>query len=117
MLVRYCYHQIPLIKRGLCKMKIIISILSIGFLLGGCTAKEECEACKSYIAPPAKTDECKANELQYLVGKDRAVLNTMRFGVTVRILEPNSMITMDYSPSRVNIYINKNGKIQSINCG
>ncbi|GEM_PF-2942207 len=94
-----------------------IIILSLGLLLSGCAVKKECETCKSYIAPPAKIDECKANELQYLVGKDRTVLYTMRFGVTVRILESNSIVTMDYSPSRVNIYINKNGKIQSVNCG
>lgn len=94
-----------------------IIILSLGLLLNGCAVKKECETCKSYIAPPVKTDECKASELQYLVGKDRTFLHAIRFGVTVRILEPNSIITMDYSPARLNIYIDKNGKIQSVNCG
>jgi len=94
-----------------------IIIFSFMFLLIGCTCKQECERCQGYIAPPPRIDECKASELQYLVGKDRSVLHTMRFGVTVRILEHNGMATKDYLPTRVNIHINKLGKIDKITCG
>lgn len=96
-------------------MKIIILLCSVLFY--GCAINKECETCKGYIAPPPEMRECRAEEMQHLVGQNRNILHTMRFGVVTRIIEPNSVVTMDYSPSRLNIYIDKDNKIKKVTCG
>ena len=61
--------------------------------------------------------QCGAAGYQHLVGQDRAVLQTMRFGTNVRILEPNSPATTDYRVDRLNILIDDSGRIKSVSCG
>lgn len=60
---------------------------------------------------------CGAAELQDLVGRDAAVLQTMRFGQTVRIIRPGMAVTMDYLAERLNIEIDESEKIVRVNCG
>jgi hypothetical protein len=65
---------------------------------------------------PAK-DTCQAAAMQELVGQSAQVLHTMRFGQTVRFLRPDTPMTKDYRPDRLNIWINSNEKISRITCG
>lgn len=60
---------------------------------------------------------CHAEDLQYLIGRPRTDLMTMRFAMTVRIEEPGMMYTMDYSPNRLRIIINEKGIISKLMCG
>jgi Peptidase inhibitor I78 family len=62
-------------------------------------------------------DACGANALQDLVGRDAAVLQTMRFGQTVRFIRPGMAVTMDYAPERLNITIDATETIVSVTCG
>ncbi len=99
--------------------KIIFTIPLICFVFG-------CQA-HTMTAQTHKVDEtidttypknsCGADELKYLIGKPRTVLHTMKFGGDVRIIEPDSYVTTDYSTSRTNIHIDKKGFISQINCG
>jgi hypothetical protein len=66
---------------------------------------------------PAPTDRCGASELQGLVGQDARVLETIRFGQTTRIIRPGMAVTMDYSESRLNIWIGADGTIGRVTCG
>jgi Peptidase inhibitor I78 family len=73
-----------------------------------------------YLGPPIPApgvDACGAAELQDMVGEDRRILQTIRFAVPVRIIEPGTAVTQDYSPNRLNIYIGGGGVIESISCG
>lgn len=67
--------------------------------------------------PEPGTDECHASAMQDLVGQDRSVLDTMRFGVPVRIIGPGQAVTMDYIATRMNIEYGENGRITRVSCG
>lgn len=93
------------------KLLNIIAILSIS-------------ACAPVLAqdegdymPPKETTTCGAENLQYLVGQNRKVLETMRFGQTVRFEEPGHAYTMDYRTDRLRIVIGEDGKIKRVLCG
>lgn len=60
---------------------------------------------------------CGATELQYLLGQPAAVLSTMKFATTVRVIRPMTPITEDYSEQRLNIDVDANEKISRIWCG
>ncbi len=77
-------------------------------------------ACAEIAPPPVVTPDvgtCGATELQSLVGRDAAVLDTMRFGQPVRMIRPDTMVTMDYSAERLNIRVNAAEKIDAVTCG
>ncbi len=72
------------------------------------------------VGPPVPStgvDACGAAELQDMVGQPRRILQTMKFAVPVRMIEPGQAVTQDYSPNRLNIYINADRTIASISCG
>lgn len=69
------------------------------------------------VEPANPENTCGAAELQGLVGRDAAVLQTMRFSQTVRIIRPGTAVTMDYIVERLNIQIDSNEKISRVNCG
>ena len=62
-------------------------------------------------------DACGANALQALVGQPAAVLEGIEFGVTTRVIRPGTVVTLDYSPSRLNIEINGAEVISRVACG
>ena len=67
--------------------------------------------------PPSQPDTCGASALSGLVGQDRKVLETMKFGGPVRIIEPGMAVTMDYMESRLNISVDEAGRIDRVSCG
>lgn len=74
--------------------------------------------------PPVQTPKpdpmlasCKAEGLQYLVGKNKSVLATMKFAKPIRIEEPGMMYTMEYSAERTRIITDEKGIITSVICG
>jgi hypothetical protein len=58
---------------------------------------------------PIPAPSCAADGLNDLIGKSAKVLETMRFGAEVRILYPDSMMTLDYNPARTNIFTSITG--------
>ena len=84
--------------------------------LAGCVPEKD----PRFLGPPIPApgvDACGAAELQDMVGEDRRILQTIRFAVPVRIIEPGQAVTQDYSPARLNIYVGAGGVIESISCG
>ena len=65
---------------------------------------------------PATALTCDADGSRGLVGQNITALKTMRFGVTVRIIGPDTLITADFSPDRLNIIHDQDGLITDIGC-
>lgn len=66
---------------------------------------------------PMPKTTCHAEDLQYLIGRPRTDLMTMRFIMPVRIEEPGNMYTMEYSAERLRIIVNEKGIIAKLMCG
>jgi hypothetical protein len=71
--------------------------------------------------PPAPTP-CGAEKLGGLIGKQRSPetgSEAMRLSHATRIrwIAPDTIVTMDYSETRLNIHTDKKGKILSAKCG
>lgn len=67
-------------------------------------------------APPAQATSCDADGLRDLIGRNITVLQTMRFGVTLRVIGPDTAVTDDFSPDRLNIIHDDDGVITHIAC-
>lgn len=83
-----------------------LAILAGALVLGACVA----------IEAPAQ-NACGADGMQGLVGQDKAVLAAMTFPMGTRIIEPGMAITEDYSESRLNIDLGRDGRIARVWCG
>ncbi len=67
--------------------------------------------------PLPSENACGADGLQDLVGQPASRLETIRFGVPIRVLRPGMAVTMDYSPNRLNIFIDDFERITAVKCG
>lgn len=67
--------------------------------------------------PVPTTDACGASQLQYLVGDQARVLQTMRFAQPVRITPYGGMVTQDFQPQRLNIWLDQYDIISRVTCG
>lgn len=59
---------------------------------------------------------CSADEMQELVGQSIDTTDGV-FPETARILPPNSVMTQDFRPDRVNVNLDEDGVIVRIWCG
>lgn len=71
---------------------------------------------------PEPTGSCDASKLDYAVGKTltaefEAKLKSEAKASVVRVAPHDGMITMDYSPARLNIFVDDAKKIIRIDCG
>lgn len=88
--------------------------------LSGCIpAAENADAGQN---PPELSGSCNANGLAYAVGKTlnrelEAKLKSDAKASVVRVAPHDGVITMDYSPARLNIFTDEASKIIRINCG
>jgi hypothetical protein len=62
-------------------------------------------------------DACGASGLQYMVGKPGVLLDGMRFSRDVRVIAPGMAVTMDYSATRLNFWLDRRDVIQRVSCG
>ncbi len=92
---------------------------SIIFALGLCGFAAACVPEGGGMVEPMPEpieNACGAAELQYLVGQRASVLETMRFGNETRFIRPNTAVTMDFRPDRLNIDINGSERITRVYC-
>ncbi|MDP3198142.1 I78 family peptidase inhibitor [Tabrizicola sp.] len=71
------------------------------------------QACVDTTGPTA----CGAAGMQDLVGRDQAVLAAMTFPAGTRLIGPDTAVTEDYRPDRLNIDIDAGGRITRLWCG
>jgi hypothetical protein len=65
---------------------------------------------------------CNAAKAKALVGRKRspgAEAEALRLSgaASVRWIPPNTMVTMDYRPDRLNLRLDRKGRILSVSCG
>lgn len=76
-------------------------------------------ACSTPTDDPAEFDgipRCGAENFQNLLGKRESALNGVKLPDPHRILHPEDVITLDFSPDRMTIDIDGLGLISSITC-
>lgn len=71
--------------------------------------------------PPAATP-CGAEKVGSLIGKQRSPELAVEAGrlsraTRIRFIAPDTIVTMDYSETRLNLHTDKQGKILSAKCG
>jgi hypothetical protein len=65
---------------------------------------------------------CNAAKAKKLVGRKRSAATEaealrLSGAASVRWIPPNTMVTMDYRPDRLNLRLDRKGRILSVNCG
>ena len=60
---------------------------------------------------------CGADKLQSFVGQPLDALDQDSLTGPVRVIPPNSAVTMDHRPDRLNILVNDDDIIKEISCG
>lgn len=71
-------------------------------------------ACGPAVDEPAET--CGAAGHQSLVGSQLAAV-TLPADLDARIIGPDTMVTQDYRPGRLNIAVDESGTITRVYCG
>ena len=67
--------------------------------------------------PELSADTCNANQYSALIGQEVTDLEKVLILGPVRLIRPNTAVTMDYLEQRINFEITKDEKIARITCG
>ena len=98
-------------------MKASIFVLSaVGLLLTACA---QTPVADSPASPPSdELRQCKADQYQRYVGRNRSELPAQPAGETWRVSCSTCAVTMDFNAQRMNIVFDQaTGVIQRVNCG
>lgn len=78
------------------------------------------ETAEKIIESPEKKPDgtvCGKENYRKYIGKTQDEIDMEELKEPYRIICFGCMATMDYSPTRVNFYLDKDGKVERINCG
>jgi len=67
------------------------------------------------VSAPTAAD-CGARTYQTLVGQPIGA-NLWPDMMEVRVVDPDTMVTMDFVPTRMNVWVGRDGRIERIDCG
>lgn len=81
--------------------------------LAACTVQEG----PSLPAIGEVSDTCGAAEQAGLLGMERSAVEALEFDQPFRIVEPGGIVTQDFIPNRLNLYVDNAGFVVRINCG
>ena len=97
-------------------MKIrIISLACVGLLAAACAPVESAPA---PMPPDDGPSQCRADQYQRYIGRNRSELPARPAGETWRVTCTTCPVTMDYNPGRLNIlYEQSSGVIREVKCG
>lgn len=84
------------------------ALMLAGVALGACSPDSD--------GPPA-TDACGAAALSGFVGQPAEALRGQITDRPVRVIGPDTMVTMDYLEGRLNLHTDAAGVILQIDCG
>ncbi len=62
-------------------------------------------------------NECGAQGYQNLIGQSADIFASMTFPALMRIIKPGMAVTMDYSPTRINVDLDAQNRIVRFWCG
>ena len=91
--------------------------LAVAGVLAACVPVEGPGGGVVYPDPAGGVNQCGALDLQFLVGGPASALNTMRFNKPVRVIYPDTAVTMDFNPERLNFEVDRMGRISRVSCG
>ena len=74
-------------------------------------------ACQSSVPFETVTDACKSLQYLSLVGSRADAVPAGTFPEGARVIRPDTMVTRDYRPERLNVHVNQKGRIERIDCG
>lgn len=76
--------------------------------------------CQTELPPDLVQDmaeNCGAEQMQDLIGQPKSVLDGMALARSTRIIAPGTRSTLDYVPTRLNIFLDDKGIITDVRCG
>ena len=95
-------------------MRIYFACLAVLFV-SACAAPERPELARSR-APTGPTP-CGAEQHQALIGAEFETLMATEILGPVRVIRPNSAVTMDFIEARLNIALDENDRVIRLSCG
>jgi len=90
----------------------IVSSFCILIMLAACQTMAVLPA-----LPSAEQDTCNAAQYSSLIGAHATDLERTLILQPVRVIRPDSLVTMDFLPTRLNFHINGRNEIARISCG
>jgi hypothetical protein len=103
------------------------SVFAIALFASACTPPEnsppappaepaaEAPAAPMTAAEATAQDTCGASGYRAMVGSNVAAI-TLPAGLNHRIIAPDSVVTQDFNPQRINFITDANGAITSVEC-
>ena len=104
--------------------------LILALLMGACSTPPAAKPAPAAVAvaeatqpvgtrmPQTSADLCKANDLQYLVGKNRSEIPVPVDVINRRVACTTCPVTEDFSPYRLNIFFNaETDLVELVRCG
>lgn len=73
-------------------------------------------AAPTNAAEATAQDACGAAAFQALVGTPASGINQASLPAGARVIMPNTMVTQDFNPARLNITVDANGNVASVSC-
>ncbi|HLV29831.1 MAG TPA: I78 family peptidase inhibitor [Burkholderiaceae bacterium] len=74
-------------------------------------------ACQSTVPFEPVSDQCKSMDHLSKVGTKAEDLSADAFPPGTRIIHPDTAVTRDFRPDRLNVYVNDKGRVERIDCG
>lgn len=98
-------------------MRILsLSLAAAGFLAAACAPVDD--GGSILIPPEDGPSQCKADQYQRYIGRNRSELPPRPADEVWRVTCTTCPVTMDYSPSRLNIFYDQSsGIIREVKCG
>lgn len=100
------------------------SLFSLALLAAACTPPAETPPEAPVVETPAlpqtaaeatAQDTCGGAQYRSLVGTNFAAV-TLPADANIRIIQPDTMVTQDFSPQRINIIVDAGGIITAVEC-
>lgn len=89
--------------------------------LSACAAQMDAEPDAPAEPAPSGTadsgEACGADMLQPMIGQPEGEIHEPSLPQPYRIIHPGQAVTMDYNPNRLNIEINDDGRVETVECG
>ena len=94
----------------------ILALTAAGLLIAACA---QTPVANSPATPPSdELRQCKADQYQSYVGRNRSAIPTAPAGQTFRVLCTTCAATMDYRENRVNfVYDEATSIVREVKCG
>ncbi|MGY6547891.1 MAG: I78 family peptidase inhibitor [Roseinatronobacter sp.] len=96
-------------------MKRHALVLPLLLLLAACQVPDGSAPIDGPVPP--EDGACAAPQLQAYIGRPLAALDTLGLPEPTRLIGPNTSVTMDYRPERLNVEFRRDGVIRRIYCG